>query len=358
MAKLWYFNPWNDIALASDSVYFTPPPAAKKLAESGSTLPLWFADKNDYVFLDRDGLNFYENLRDKEKFPKPWNGEKVEACCPWGWSKAVRQFFLTIGIEKEILPADSQLDSWRNLSNRRLTIEVHRFLDSEIIPIEAKNVEDCLKSLGIYGEVIGKYPWSSSGRGLFSGSKEYIDSFIRRCQGTINHQGSVMIEKRFTPLKDFAMLFFINEAKEVWFEGFSLFENNKRAYVGNYLLPQKEIFSILCRYVEESVIEQTKNKLLKFISDSIAPYYCGPVGIDMMIYSDIDENKSDRYRLNPCVEVNLRYTMGFVALKLMKNHLPTGFQGLFNISSGNITTETILILNPSHSFFHFTIQSD
>lgn len=62
MSNLLFFNPWNDIALASDSIHFTPPPAAQSIADSGSTLPYWYGNEDDYVMVDETVKDFYETI--------------------------------------------------------------------------------------------------------------------------------------------------------------------------------------------------------------------------------------------------------------------------------------------------------
>ena len=48
--------------------------------------------------------------------------------------------------------------------------------------------------------------------------------------------------------------------------------------------------------------------LIKFIQKEISPHYSGILGVDMFLYSDNSE-----ILIHPCVEINLRLTMGYVA---------------------------------------------
>ncbi len=56
--------------------------------------------------------------------------------------------------------------------------------------------------------------------------------------------------------------------------------------------------------------------------------YLGPVGIDSFAYRHAD----DKIRLKPIVEINPRYTMGRVAVELMK-HVAPGSRGLLRLIS-------------------------
>lgn len=70
----------------------------------------------------------------------------------------------------------------------------------------------------------------------------------------------------------------------------------------------------------DSVIGQ----VLMTINDLVAPHYDGPLGIDMMLYRD----ENGKIALNPCVEVNLRMTMGMVTAAMGERH---GLHGAFSI---------------------------
>ncbi len=49
------------------------------------------------------------------------------------------------------------------------------------------------------------------------------------------------------------------------------------------------------------------------MGDELLNVYKGPFGVDMMIVASEDRSK---FLLDPCVEINLRRTMGHVALTL------------------------------------------
>ena len=63
------------------------------------------------------------------------------------------------------------------------------------------------------------------------------------------------------------------------------------------------------------VVESLKsvNSQIKSTSQQLKDVYDGPFGVDMMVVAKSD---GDCFLLNPCVEVNLRRTMGHVALSL------------------------------------------
>lgn len=138
-----------------------------------------------------------------------------------------------------------------------------------------------------------------------------------------------MIEKAFDVITDFAMLFHGTGNQDFQFTGFSLFQTNNRAYRANMIQSDDATLSLLDSYVGQEKILNTCRKLKMFLNNSIAPYYLGPVGVDMFIY----RNHDGSYALNPCVEINLRHTMGMVAHNLMEKHLPSGFEGTLSVES-------------------------
>lgn len=350
MARLWVFNPWNDLALGSDSTYYTPPPLVEALARSGQTLPMWMADAEDYVLVDEDGRKWWEQNSGKYNLARPWNGEPIEGCVPWGWSKAIRENLRVAGVEPALLLPDSALENIRRLSHRRLTVKAHEFLETGKTPIEAKNEEECIAALQRWGKVIGKYPWSSTGRGLFSGTPEHKESFLRRCRGAIAHQGSVMIEPAYDVVTDFAMLFRYKEGR-FNFYGYSLFHNEKRAYVANLLLPDEEISRCLENFIEKSRLNLTARKMETFLTQEVGDAGIEWIGVDMMIY----RNGDSYYELNPCVEINLRMTMGVLSHIILSHHLPSGFHGSLSIQNTFNNAAPFLTLNPNDSPFRFVV---
>ena len=70
---------------------------------------------------------------------------------------------------------------------------------------------------------------------------------------------------------------------------------------------------ILSKYISEELIFAVRRKLQSLLSLRLAGKYQGPLGVDMMVVADEANN---RFCLHPCVEINLRRTMGHVAIAL------------------------------------------
>lgn len=318
--KAHLFNPENDLALAAGTAHFTPPRAAREVHAAGALLPLWWAGEDDVVIAPEAMAPEAERLRREYglKGHTAWNIEATLpwSAAPWGWSADARRQFVDAGIDRRLLPDDAWLARHRELSHRRTSIALLRALGEreELIPTEARTPDEALEAITRWGgDAYIKLPWSGSGRGVFRTKGMSAERLISYIEGFIRRQSSVMVEKTRRKEKDFAMLF---EATEdgVKFRGLSYFVTDGRgAYGGNMVAEQSDIVRAIStdpRYLAP----QLEKALGKIIGDD----YRGWLGVDMMT-----ERLPGEAGLGivPCVEVNLRMTMGVAAL-LIRSNLP------------------------------------
>lgn len=313
MGDLHFFNPGNDLALASGQRYYTPPAAAVAMEHAGIWLPLLLGRKGDFVLTD--GMrDMPEDLREWDHDMQPWQGEEIEALRPWGWSPwAMEQFaraFRKRGARwHEHFDSDVNLQRVASLSHRRISTAVHHTLATDLAPVEAFTTEEARNALQKWGRVVGKSPLSGSGRGVFHGSMHSADAFTRRCATSIARQGSVMIERELDRIAEFAMLFEMRRDSGISFLGYSLFETTGDTYTANLLLPDDEIrrrLTSLCPGEDFRDLERRTEAAMRQIIGAIP--YDGFFGVDMMIYDN-----GGTPTVNPCIEVNMRTTMGVVA---------------------------------------------
>ena len=97
--------------------------------------------------------------------------------------------------------------------------------------------------------------------------------------------------------------------------GLSLFHTSNGAYTGNILASEDEKIKMISRYVPIDLIDAIKEKICCILGDRFKGRYSGVFGVDMMILGRDDKAG---FLLHPCVEINLRRTMGHVALELSK----------------------------------------
>lgn len=336
MSKVHLFNPENDIALASGAQQFTAPKAAVALRNSGSALPLWYALPGDRILTYGINAKWLENVQRNfgiEVDVFDHNSFDLYTPSPWGWSAAVRHEFAIEGFNEQQLPSLKQIEQWRQLSHRRnasvLCNTITPVLDFDIAPaaVEISDINTLRNHLNENPACIIKSPWSSSGRGLIDSRSLKADEILRRCEGIIRKQGSVMVENAYDRIADFAMLFECHN-QHCGFVGYSLFKSDSKGnYCGNLLADDNTIVEQIGKLYPRERIEKVVYALQLAITKHIAPYYDGPLGIDMLIARMPDGSQL----LDATVEINLRMTMGFVAHSLSSGYIMPGCRGTYSV---------------------------
>ena len=92
--------------------------------------------------------------------------------------------------------------------------------------------------------------------------------------------------------------------------GLSLFETNNGSYTGNIVAAEEEKAARLRRYLPGEVMSDVRRRLERYFSESAFRDYSGPLGVDMMV---VAKDGGNGFLLHPCVEINVRRTMGHVA---------------------------------------------
>ena len=360
MGCLFWFNPENDIALASGSPGFTPPKNAAELGLRGAMLPWWLGGEGDFVLVAEDELSASRAFAAELSAvfgPGPGvvssaNGIGRAVPMPWGWSPYALRKFERVGAE--VSPADRErVGRLRWLSHRRITIELNRRLrDAGLgefppLPAEVTDASEIGRLAEEWGTVYVKSPWSSTGRGVACSADTSVSELARRCEGTIRRQGSVLVEKGLDKVEDFAMLF-RSDGSEVSFGGYSLFFNARGAsYGGNLLLPDDEIERRLSRYVPRELLRGVASVLAAALTELVAADYRGWFGVDMMVCAD----GRGGYMLAPCVELNLRFTMGVVAHRLVSRFGSESPYGRLLVAPASAASEGALWLVPRNDSY-------
>lgn len=318
MADFHLFNPENDLALGIGCHNYTPPPHAAALHHAGALLPMWLANPEDRILAPESLSEHAGKLRAEFGL----NGEigfdhSVSKLTPWGWSLDAKRQFVTAGATSDsnkqlILPTDDEIERMRQLSHRRTSIEILRALDYPLqIPVEATDADTVVRMEAETPGCFIKSPWSCSGRGVFNAMTLDEGTLRKRVEGIINRQGSVMVEHGLNKTMDFAALFF-SDGNYVKFCGLSMFQAlNRGMYAGNIVASQPEIRRLLSNHLDLDALDRLLVNLEAVLTAIAAPYYHGWMGVDMMTH--IHNGKES---IMPCVELNLRMTMGVVAMKV------------------------------------------
>lgn len=333
MKHLHLFYPENDLALAAGVANYTAPAAAVALRRAGSDLPLWYAGSPSDAFITA-GFNAARYERLQNIFGKlPEAVQEVSggyAPAPWGWSAASRRLMALYGVEESFLPSDKAIERIRMLSHRRTAAQIGRRLAAcmpfPVNPaVEISDIATLEKFLAGTPQAVLKSPWSSSGRGVVFVNKDSHAAAIRNASGIIRRQGSVMAEAFYKRAADFAMLFEMDSDGICRHAGMSLFRTAPTgAYIGNVLASDTEIRASLGRYCDTAHLDAVAAALPAILTDIIGKDYSGPLGVDMLV--------SDNGDIVPCVEMNLRMTMGHVARRFTDRFMALGCKGLYTVT--------------------------
>lgn len=336
--ELYLFAPENDMALAFGGKYYTPTPAAQGIARDLSLLPLWYAHGcNTWVWaqqcvekpmqdiLDALGITTQATLRPPHD---------TTHCHPWGWSAYITDRLIRNGISPQIVPNGQQIETIRTLSGRATTRtilqELHTLLPHYQLPPLPQILRtdtDVERYVTSQPTSMLKAPWSSSGRGVWQVNGAYDTATARSASGIIRKQGYIMGEEWKDKVCDLAMEFY-SDGTTVQFAGYSLFTTDQRgAYQGNMLASNDKIEQMLSQYIATATLHEVRDALCSITTSLIAPHYRGYLGIDMIVYRHTDGT----LLLHPCIELNLRMSMGMVARTIADRYIAPSAQGTYHV---------------------------
>ena len=322
------YNPSHDEALAINKAQYCPSSAARRTGEMFWDVAKWWMAPDDFIFhLPTDGSLRGVAVPD-------WT--KVERIEPWGWDRHIVGVLRRLGAPDHLLPSEAQLDTIRHLSSRQTAVRVLEALrrqplhvtdegsdilvakEPQVLPVLPAESRWCTTEAEVLaavetfgGEAMLKQPWSCSGRGVWRTTAADLigerSSSILRVRKTLREQGAVEVEPLYECVADFAMEFFADADGSVRYEGLSVFATHAGGgYAGNVIAPQAE----LQRRLEEKAgdalpLQALAERLCDVLREVLAGQYTGPLGVDMMLTPE---------GIHPCIEVNLRNTMGRVAI--------------------------------------------
>ena len=346
--KLRIFNPEHDIALATHTDNFTAPHAARHLRASLGFIPAFWADDGDLVLVD-DSEAAAEAVRhmrghaadvrfvtrdDLALIP----ANDIEAIDPWGWDSSLCYSLRTCneGLAR-LMPDSHRLDLIRTASNRMFAAthllpqlrSIDRRLTGE--SCYCATADELSARLRANGRSVLKAPWSSSGRGIRYVEREPDDNVMGWCRNIMERQGGIMAEPFYPKAIDFGMEFWHYAGGNTEYRGLSLFDTRNGAYCGNILATEADKRDMLAQYADMELVDKVRDSIIGLTATLLGDWYEGAFGIDMMAVTG-DDGKSQL--IHPCVEMNLRRTMGHVALALSPDeHGPQGLMRIY-ASSG------------------------
>ena len=351
---LHIFNPEHDIALAANLSNFTAPHAGRQLRNDLGFLPALWAQEGDQILVQHEesALKAYRrvchrlvklgvSLITNYEFQIPKftthsseiviRNSELTSIQPWGWDRAIRREMERMGMAASLLPTAEQIEQIRQLSHRRTSAQLLPQLQMEGTvgeAFECTTIEQVAELFRRYGRLVLKAPWSSSGRGVrfftMDNGQLTMDNgqlpMSNWIANVLKTQGSIMAEPYYNKVKDFGMEFEADAEGRIRYLGLSLFHTVNGAYEGNILATENVKQEIINRYIPVYLLDSVKQTIAERLTLN---GYVGPFGIDMMIVKPGEGNHNSQLSilnsqllLHPCVEINLRRTMGHVALSI------------------------------------------
>lgn len=319
---LHIFNPEHDLALAANKKGFTAPHAARELRSDLAFIPALWAKEGDLVLVDdidlaiqrvkRLGYSIVVEFLTIDQLSEHFDeivGEKNLQVCAWGWDLSLKYQLQTKCPQlAHYLPSDTTLEKIRKVSSREWAVEHLQKYSKYCFSLESvKEVTSQMK------KSVLKAPWSSSGRGI----RFHIDGDelqLRWADNVIRKQGGIAVEPMYSRVKDFGMEFEAHADGHIEYCGLSLFDTVNGAYVGNVLASESQKIKMMELYISKDRLIDIQNRIIQIMQKELKNVYVGVFGVDMMVYA-LSES-AEEYGINECVEVNLRRTMGHVALAL------------------------------------------
>ncbi|MCI5560452.1 MAG: hypothetical protein SPJ29_06840 [Phocaeicola sp.] len=177
-------------------------------------------------------------------------------------------------------------------------------------------------------QLFTKQPYTSSGRGVAPQPYPISDFYVARLAQQCEKAGGISIEPMWEVEENWAAEFYISPEGDVSFIAWSYFYTGagKKSYAGNRLCAQNELWKELYKNFGKDTIDTLVHTLSDYLKTVVSPHYQGYVGIDMFTYQE-----GNQHNLHPCVEINLRMTMGLLAHFAYERYVPSGYTGKFHI---------------------------
>lgn len=341
---LHVFNPENDLALACFEPHFIPPRSARMMAEELSVLPFWWAEEGEAVcvYAPAEAQRWVERMHPGMCSRVRWLSRSdcsgVTRIQPWGWSPMLVTSLMRGGCSAEVLPDKDSLLRYRDRSNRCHAVGLLHSLTAGMSELcrewkeylcgtsfYCTDEEYIVRLLDKYPETILKAPWSGSGKGLRLGRTGFVPPLSGWCRRLLREQGGVVVEPLYNKVYDFALEFEADGKGNVTYRGLSVFfTTHQGAYSGNWVAGEEVKEQWLEQHLPVGMFRVLRRDLSKNLGRILGDYD-GPLGVDMMLCRIPGVG---HLCVHPCVEINLRRTMGLVSVDLAR-WLAPGAEGRF-----------------------------
>ena len=344
-ANIYLFNPTCEYAIANGTVSWQPNRILQKMEADLATLPLFFAQPNDKVVVQQLPTEGYLEHLQKVGFQPPGfilkenlNATKIDypinKLLPWGWSPAAHKLFSPIKANCSTKFKASPVFNWQAVYKDLYSKKFARGIQKEIVTrFPSKHFIDYSQLTEIcttranfeyyikkWDKLMVKAPWSSSGRGLQPIRFAPIHPKVwDKILAMVREQGYAIVEPYLDKVIDLAFQFKLEKGKASYV-GISNFRTDyKGKYDGNSLNGLPDTLEEEVKTFIEKIPRLVINPLIEILETSpLALHFEGYFGVDTLIYKD----ETGTLKVNPCLEINVRYNMGLLSLYVEKFIVP------------------------------------
>lgn len=329
LSKLYIFNPAHDLALANGDVNYVPPAFAQRMAKDLALLALWLNGEPAAIYVPEEYESQSRRWLSTLDLPFKLVNEKhsldfISSIEPWGWNLMLHNQLQTWKIAPEAILSEELIHHYIALSHRKYASKLLNELKKELPFASICGEMYCFSSfdelqdyINQQKEVVLKEPYSCSGKGLRWIHGKMNAAEINWAKKVMKQQHGIMAEPIYQNQFDLAFEFKANEV------AFSCFETINGAYNGNKIASNEQLNHDIQAFLSPELLNTTIQTLQNLLPSTFTGYK-GPLGIDAMV---VQMNASTF--LHPCVEVNLRHTMGELAQSFYKYYAFPNTQGTF-----------------------------
>lgn len=330
MPKLWLFNPGHEEALARTDLKggYTPTAVVRRMMQELAPLMRYLADAGDYILQPHASLQTAWLLNHKSE-PVPAIEYPTEPLhlALWADEGHAQRLALRLceGLGLRLMPLRLISEQYLRLSHRRSATDflqqyyhtlsfppalIPRWISPLCDEGETRRaIESVQAELG--AGLVLKRPYTSSGRGVELYARPLDEERVRHALRHCYASGGISLEPRLERVQDWAVEYYVGGSEAtVQYVGLSRFATSADgAYLGNSLAPEAELYAQLSAQVGASLLAQTIQAHQSYLEPLVSAGYTGYVGVDMMTYRDTEAGLC----LHPCIEINVRATMGLLA---------------------------------------------
>ena len=327
---LHWFNPNAErhVAAARGGTKFVSKKMSAAMEEDCEMVMLSWCRREDVVLMRKPPSNRHLAYLKHAGFHLPevveagaLGDRKLGGMRPWAWSPDAS------GLLEDHADSVSRQVPWQWRSalpddwlSKEIGVRLLEELGVDERPAVCRDLDETmatLRDLLAAGRVLLKGSYACAGRDHLRVDSGQVDEAREWLARVLAEHGSVVVERWRERVADFSALYEMSGGK-VEHVGMTVMENDPRGrFLASRVAPKwtslldDEVSSFLYR---EAGVMQWYRESIPAVLGKLLPGYVGPLGVDAMVFREADGSLG----WSPVVELNVRMTMGRVALELMK----------------------------------------